>query len=617
MKARPDSFGARSRPPKPVLLLMVFGVFLVIIGVTATAQAMMVSVYSSRTAFDAIISSDLATVRGFVEQGLNPAVVSDPSLATVDQRASLQRLMDTLTSKGEILRVELRTPDGRIVAATDPTAAGALVAPGTQFQEAIDTVTAQVDVSAADEAEAGPGGVGANTVLREYLPLSLGGHVALVVGVWRDAQPILSSLDSLRWDVVMIILTAAAIVAVMLFFIFRAAQARISRQTTALVEAQRRDPLTHTLSHGALVGYLAQEIEAARGTKATLDVALVDIDNFRLVNSTHSHRAGDEVLLTVAHAITDELPPDMVVGRYGPDEFLIVRPTGSTGDLLGVVERLRARLAEVSIRFEATEQLPVTTSTGICSYPKHADSVTALLSLAAQTLAEARASGGDVVRIAGANAGESPAVASSFDVLQGLVFAVDTKDHYTKHHSQDVARYAVFLGRQVGLGEDALKTLHIAGLLHDIGKIGVPDHILRKPGALTRDEAEVVRQHVALGDMIVRELPNISVVRAGVRHHHERWDGRGYLDGLSGNDIPAVARILAVADAFSAMTTTRPYRKALDVREALVRLGDAAGTQLDERLVTAFITALETAPNAPLPNADIATQALWVPRLSA
>ena len=201
--------------------------------------------------------------------------------------------------------------------------------------------------------------------------------------------------------------------------------------------------------------------------------------------------------------------------------------------------------------------------------------------------------------------------------LQGLVFAVDTKDRYTRAPLAGCRALRSVPGPTDWSVEEDLKTLHIAGLLHDVGKIGVPDFILRKPGKLTPDETEVVKQHVALGDMIVRDLPQITSVRAGIRNHHERWDGRGYLDGLSGQDIPHIARILAVADAFSAMTTTRPYRKAFEVREAIVRLGDAAGSQLDERLVRTFIQALETAPNAPIPNADIPAHALWVPRLSA
>ncbi len=616
MSAGGGSFGARAHPPRPVLLLVVFGVFLVVIGVTATAQALMVSGYSSRTAFDAIIGSDLATVRGFVQQGLDPQFVSDPALAD-QQRPQLEQLMATLTRKGEILRVELRTPDGTVVAATDPAADGVVVSPSDQFQAAVNQGTVAVDEVPVSEADTAPGNLAAANVLREYLPLSLNGHVVLVVGVWRDAQPILQALDGLRGDVVLVILSAALIIALMLFFIFRAAQGRISRQTSALIEASRRDPLTGTLSHGAVVGLLAQEIEHARETDATLDVALLDVDNFRLVNDTHTHRAGDEVLLTVAREITEELPAEMVVGRYGPDEFLVIRPADSASDLVAIVERIRERLAGMGVAFESTEQLPITVSAGVCSYPEHAASVTALLSLAAQTLHEAKASGGDMVRVAGRDAAEGQSVDSRFDVLQGLVFAVDTKDHYTRRHSQDVARYAVFLGQQVGLDKDKLRTLHIAGLLHDIGKIGIPDQVLRKPGRLSREETDIVKQHVALGDLIVRELPDIAVVRAGIRNHHERWDGNGYLEGLAGHDIPLVARILAVADAFSAMTTTRPYRKALDVREALTRLGDATGGQLDERLVLAFIHGLETAADAPIPNADIPPHTLWVPRLAA
>ena len=183
----------------------------------------------------------------------------------------------------------------------------------------------------------------------------------------------------------------------------------------------------------------------------------------------------------------------------------------------------------------------------------------------ALTLQEAKASGGDAIRVAGAADGCRPET-RTFDVFQGLIFAVDTKDRYTKRHSEDVARYGVFLADRLGLEPELVATIRVAGLLHDVGKIGIPDQILRKPGSLTADEYEIVKQHVALGDLIVRDLPDVEVIRAGVRHHHERWDGDGYLDRLAGEDIPLVARILAVGDAFSAMTTTRPYRKALDDR---------------------------------------------------
>jgi HD-GYP domain-containing protein (c-di-GMP phosphodiesterase class II) len=150
-----------------------------------------------------------------------------------------------------------------------------------------------------------------------------------------------------------------------------------------------------------------------------------------------------------------------------------------------------------------------------------------------------------------------------------------------------------------------------------VGKVGIPDALLRKPSSLSAEERGIIEQHVALGDLIVRDLPDIDTVRAGVRHHHERWDGAGYLDHLAGEEIPQIARILAVCDTFSAMTTTRPYRKAMSVGEAMKRLGDAAGTQLDERLVVSFIGAMDTATEAPRPEDETARGRLWVPAQAA
>ena len=219
------------------------------------------------------------------------------------------------------------------------------------------------------------------------------------------------------------------------------------------------------------------------------------------------------------------------------------------------------------------------------------------------TLAEAKTSGGDAIRVAG-RVPASSADAKTFDVFQGLIVAVDTKDRYTKRHCEDVARYGLFLARRLA----STRTSNRRSAPQDCCTMSARSAsliaILRKPGRLTDDEHEVVKQHVTLGDMIVRDLPNIELVRAGVRHHHERWDGRGYLHALAGEDIPLVARILAVGDAFSAMTTTRPYRRALGVEEALRRIEDAAGTQLDEILVRSFVDGIRNDADAPLPGID-------------
>jgi diguanylate cyclase (GGDEF)-like protein/putative nucleotidyltransferase with HDIG domain len=410
-------------------------------------------------------------------------------------------------------------------------------------------------------------------------------------------------------------LTAALLAAAFLFLIFRAAQGRIARQTDELLEAERRDSLTGLLNHGSVVGDLAAAIDEARGTSASIVLVLFDVDNFRNLDDTHGHAVGDRVLRRVAAVVAACAPPTATVGRYGPDEFLVVGREISVDAAVTFAAAVRDALTDDGLELDGPDRLPIGVSAGVTAFPAHGDSVTALLSEVVLVLTEAKASGGDAVRVSG-GARETTADARTFDVLQGLVFAIDTKDRYTKRHSEDVARYAVFLARLLGVEDSFAESIRMAGLLHDVGKIGVPDQVLRKPGRLTADERGIIEQHVALGDAIVRNLEDIDVIRAGIRHHHERWDGRGYLTGLTGDEIPLVARILAVGDAFSAMTTTRPYRKALSVEEALRRIGDAAGTQLDERLVDRFIRGFEHERDAPMPG-EAAAATLWVARTVA
>jgi diguanylate cyclase (GGDEF)-like protein len=601
--------GKRSKARKPILLLLVFGVFLAIVGITALSQAILVSTDFSTSVLESYIGNDAATVRGFATAYLRPNdLVLGSSTPT---SAVLQGQLESLVEPNKILRVEIRLPDGTVVKANDPSLVGTTAELTADFTKAASgTATVALDPVAESES-VGPVLPG-STILREYFPINAGGRVQAVIGVWRDAGPILARLDSVRRDVILVTLSAAAVAAFVLFLVFRAAQGRINRQTEQLVEATRHDPLTDMPNHGTLVEELAAAMEIARSKDEPIGIVLLDIDNFRLLNETYGHAAGDQAILALAELLRAEFPVGAVHGRYGPDEFLVIDPSADVAVLEHAIERLRSALAERALQFGESERLPVTISVGICSYPQDADSVTALLTIAAVTLQEAKMSGGDAVRVAGASP-ELPAETRTFDVFQGLILAVDGKDRYTKRHSEDVARYSVFLAERLGLDPDTVATIKVAGLLHDVGKIGIPDGILRKPARLTEDEYRIVKQHVALGDLIVRDLPNVDIIRAGVRHHHERWDGAGYLDRLAGEDIPLIARILAVGDAFSAMTTTRPYRKALDLREALSRLEDAAGTQLEERLVASFVEGIRTAADAPLPGAEATPTRLWTP----
>jgi diguanylate cyclase (GGDEF)-like protein len=362
---------------------------------------------------------------------------------------------------------------------------------------------------------------------------------------------------------------------------------------------------------------LEQALGRARADGGSVGIALVDIDNFSLLNDVHGSPAGDEALIAVTSALRKEAASWRAVARFGPDEFLAIAVGSAARGLPDAMRRVVASLAEFGLSARDASRLPVTVSIGITYFPFHASSVTELLSAATIALGDAKASGGNEISIADAWDSEPRPPQTTFDVLQGLVLAIDRKDRYTRLHSEDVTYYALFLAGCAGLSEELCAAIRAAALLHDVGKIGIPDDILRKPGRLTPYEYDIIKQHVALGDLIVRDLPDIDTVRAGVRHHHEQWDGNGYLTGLAGTRIPLIARVLAVADAFSAMTTTRPYRKALSFEHALEEIRSAAGTQLDPELAEAFVFGMESDPSAPLPGASRDGSVLWTPSVRA
>jgi len=610
MEASATPARAAARPARrPNLLLLVYGAALVLVAVTASALLGLTSGHIQASSLQAVVSRDRALVALFVRDHV---LLSDlEGGVSAARSAELEEQLAALTSTDAILRIALLDQDGRVVASDVAELRGTSM----PTSEALDAALAgepQAMVRDEDASADLPGpSIAPTSTIAEYLPILADSRQLGVVVLWRDASAVMSGIASARSDVMVVTLTASLILAVLLFLIFRAAQLRLARQQEQLIAATREDSLTGLLNHGAVVALLTGAVESSARGSDRLAVALIDIDNFRLLNDTHAHEAGDEVLLRVAALLPAGSREHDHVARYGPDEFLIVRSGTGAPEMEQLVTQLREQLAKLDVQFGDSERLPVTVSAGIAVMPDHADAVTELLAVAAAALGEAKLSGGDRVRVA--QRADPHAPSPTFNVLHGLVIAVDTKDRYTRRHSEDVARYALFLGRRLGLDDEALQSLHLSGLLHDVGKIGIPDTILRKPGRLTDDEYRVFKQHVTLGDSIVRDVPNIDVVRAGIRTHHERWDGRGYVSGLEAQEIPLIGRILAVADAFSAMTTSRPYRKALDVSEALKRLGEAAGTQLEEELVATFISGIETAEDAPLPGEDAGL--IWLPNL--
>ncbi len=386
--------------------MLVLGAFLVVIGLTASGQALLVTSDTSTTLLNATVGADVATARSFVTLNLRRADLVEGGL-TPERRATLDAALRLLTDKGQILHEAILAPDGSILAADDP-ASAASGPPPEAFRAAVTTQAVQAGI-VATEGSAALAPIAVPTVIREYLPVIADGEVYAVVAVWRDAGPVLAVLDENRAHVVTITLSAAVVCAILLFFIFRAAQGRLTRQTKALIELTRRDALTGALNHGALVATLADRVERARTAGGALAVAVLDIDNFRLLNDTYGHGAGDEALLSISRLLRQQLPAGTTWGRYGPDEFLVISGflaiSGTPGaiELEPTIDRVRAALADLSLRFEVSERLPLTISAGISFYPTNGESVTTLLSSASVTLDEARASGGDAVRVAGAN----------------------------------------------------------------------------------------------------------------------------------------------------------------------------------------------------------------------
>jgi diguanylate cyclase (GGDEF)-like protein/putative nucleotidyltransferase with HDIG domain len=579
------------RAPRSRLLLLVYLTSLLILLTLGGGLAILASAHVSSSAIGASSTADRALVQALIAD--LEGALSDTSPTPTEVRHTHAVLERAVHDVG-LIGIGLTAPDGQIVAS-----AGDFGWPSPPLIDfGVDTPTAVV-IDGSD----GPR-------LVEAFPATVEGRVIAIVGIVRDGQPALATATAAQRDIALGTATGAAVLIVVLFLVFHGAQQRLDRQTEQLLESARRDPLTGLLNHGAVIAALADALEGDVQSPAA--IALIDIDNFRSINDVHGHRLGDRALGEVASILLEASAPADAVGRTGPDEFLIVAPGADTSMLKARLEVMRQQLESVVLETDAGDGLPLTVSIGLGVAPLHGRTPTELLSAVAVTLGEAKSGGGNQLVVSRLSYAElAQERLNTFSVLDGLVRAIDTRDRYTRRHSEDVARYTLFLARHLGLDDEQRLALHHAALLHDVGKIAVPDAILRKPGPLTPEETEVMKQHVLLGGALVRDLADSAMIVDGVRYHHEWWDGTGYPEGLAGEEIPLLARIIAVADAFSAMTTSRPYRRALSRNVALARLAGGAGAQFDARLVDVFVLAMETHASPPRPS-DARGPHLWL-----
>ena len=369
------------------------------------------------------------------------------------------------------------------------------------------------------------------------------------------------------------------------------------RQRVAELEAERTrrsgvDELTGVLSPRTFRGRIMDAVNRARRAQRPLTVAVLVIDDFASVEAAHGFAAADQLLAQVAERIGQTLRQHDLVGRTGNHEFTVLLPDTTVEDAEPPIQRAISALEELGGRAMSAAGASV----GIAAW-KPGTSAEGLLAAARQAAATAHRLGGGQIVVAGAVAApsgsertaEDPAQSLQRDAVEALVVALTERDGYTGEHSEAVVEMSAGVARTLGLRDTEVQWVRSAALLHDIGKVAIPDEILHKPGPLNDEEWVLMKQHPVIGERILRVLPGMGPVARIVRHEHERWDGGGYPDGLAGEDIPIGSRIIIAADTYHAITSDRPYRAARSHEEAVRELTRCAGSQFDPEVTGALI----------------------------
>jgi diguanylate cyclase (GGDEF)-like protein/putative nucleotidyltransferase with HDIG domain len=395
--------------------------------------------------------------------------------------------------------------------------------------------------------------------------------------------------------------------------------ATVQRQATT-------DGLTGLFNHRTGQEKLADQMKQAERYQRRISVIMLDVDHFKSINDTYGHPAGDTVLKSVARLIRNNCRDVDIPVRYGGEEFLLVLPEVHQDGATVVAERIRVALKGETIRHEDVE-IKITGSFGVACFPDDADSQQYLLDLADKALYLSKRLGRDQVHTAsdlmfepeveedkktedvakGVRDGSfMPPVISEearqheelvpevVDMVKSLAASLYAKSDYNKQHHLEVARMSELLAKVMGLSAQQVEQIRVAGLLHDVGVLQLPQELLHKEGRLTKEERDQVNQHATLGAQMLRPVRALKDICEILENHHERWDGTGYPKGLKGENIPLPARIVAIVDSYHAMISERPYRPAMTHEEALRVLKDGAGKQWDPFLIEIFSAVMKS-----------------------
>ena len=350
----------------------------------------------------------------------------------------------------------------------------------------------------------------------------------------------------------------------------------------------KTDPLTGLGNHRHFHERLQNDLEKAQSEGFALTLCLLDIDNFKQINDRYGHPIGDKVLAQVAA----RLRQGGEAFRLGGDEFALLLARRDEHEGLSIARSIIERMNETEVDLGEV----ISMSAGVATYPQHGVERSELVRVADTALYAAKEQGKNTVRVYRPDVieiaelrrlAEGPDRAARLRAAASLAHAVDARDAYTGSHSYMVGELAARVAKRLGLDPEYIELTRLAGSLHDLGKLAIPEEILRKPGPLNEAERLVLERHPQIGYRMLDSL-GIEPVATWVLHHHERWDGHGYPEQKAGGEIPLGARILFVADAYDAMTTDRVYRGRLSHDRAIAELERCAGTQFDPDVVAAF-----------------------------
>lgn len=386
--------------------------------------------------------------------------------------------------------------------------------------------------------------------------------------------------------------------------------AEVDRLYREQTQAAITDAITGLPNHRAVMSRVDEELARCERAQASCAILFIDLDHFKRVNDTWGHRAGDAILREVASRLRSTLRLEDFVGRYGGEEFAIVLVDADIAGASEIAERLRLAVADEPCVWMVEDgstsvSIPITTSIGVAVYGIHGSTREKLVEHADQAMYRSKQGGRNRVSIADLSEDEAPKSAFietntetpqvETTALQVLTAAASARDRGTNDHSHRMVALAEATARSLNRPEEEVHLVHLGALLHDIGKIGIPDAILHKPGPLSDEEWEVMRRHPEIGQKILSQAGGIfSALASIVVAHHERWDGHGYPRGLEQEAIPLAARILTVIDSYDAMTSRRVYRAAMSPLAARQELQRCSGSQYDPDVVSAFLHVLDT-----------------------